>query len=276
MDTDNIIDVTDSNFDVLVLEYSYKIPVIVDFWADWCNPCKMLEPLLEKLIKEAEGSIRLAKVDVDNNQNLSVRFGIHSIPAVKAIKDGKVIAEFVGAQSESKLRDFVKLIAPTKFDLMLEKGLSLLQAQKWDQAEVVFQEVLNSDPQNPNALLGIAKCFLANNQATNAYSILTKFPASREYHSAELLIPLCQALTSNHSITINDSDPLFAAYDNSLRLFSRGNLFAAIDGFLDILRENKHFQNGEVRQILIGIFELIGDENELIREYRQELATILF
>jgi putative thioredoxin len=276
MDTDNIIDVTDSNFDVLVLEYSYKIPVIVDFWADWCKPCKILGPLLEKLTKEAEGSLRLAKVDVDNNQNLAIRFGIHSIPSVKSIKDGKVIAEFVGSQSEPKLREFIKLIAPTKYDLTLEKGQSLLQSQKWDQASEVFQEVLTIDPQNPKALLGIAKCLIANNKASDAYPILTKFPASREYHAAELLIPLCQALTVNPSITINIGDPLIATYENSLRLFTRGNYFAAIDGFLDILREDKQYKADKVRQVLVGIFELFGDDNNLIREYRQELASILF
>lgn len=274
MASDYIVNVSDSNFDTLVLEYSYTAPVVVDFWADWCGPCKMLGPILEKIANEAEGLFRLAKVDVDSNQNLAVRFGIHSIPAVKAFRNGKVIAEFSGAQPEPKVREFLKSIAPTKHDLLIEKANNLINALDWLGASVTFQEILKTDPNNPSALLGKAKCALATNEPDTANEILKDFPASKEFQTAQLLQPLAQALHKQFVQTENET--LDAAFNNSLRLITRGNFPAAMDGLLDILRENKEYMNGLPKDILIAIFELLGNETAAVKQYRREFASVIF
>jgi putative thioredoxin len=276
MASDNILDVTESNFDTLVIEYSHQNPVVVDFWAEWCGPCKMLSPLLERLAKEAGGAFRLAKVDVDNNQKLALRFGVHSIPAVKGFKGGKVVGEFVGVQPETRIREFLQNIAPSPFDLLIEKAQSLIVNQQWRSAELTLNTILEQDLKNPRALLGLAKCYLMENRSADALDILRSFPASKEYRSAEILLPLAIDLEDLATSQTDDVTPLEAAYLNTLRLIKRGNLPAAMDGLLDIIREDKHFNQDKPRIILLSLFEILSEENELTRQYRQELASVLF
>lgn len=272
---DNIIDVSESNFDQLVIEFSYQSPVVVDFWAEWCNPCKMLTPLLERLTQEASGMFRLAKVNVDNNQNLALRFGVHGIPATKGIRNGNVVAEFVGMQPESRIREFIRKISPGKYDLLIEKGNSLLINEAWDEAQKIFIEIIKEDPQNTPGLLGLSKCHIATGNFLGAVNILENFPPSKEYRSATTLLPLAHALQGHNSNLRYDSN-LMPAYSNALNLIKRGNIPAAMDGLLDILRAEKNFLGGSPRMILLGLFDLLGDEKEITRQYRQELASILF
>jgi len=276
MTSNDIIEVTEADFEYQVLAYSQKIPVIVDFWADWCIPCRTLGPMLERLTQEGGGIFRLAKLDVDRNQNLANRYNVRSIPAVKAFRDGKVISEFTGLIPEPRLREFLRAIAPNPADLELEKGLSLLEQQQWNQANLTFRKVLKELPGNPAALLGMAKSLLAQGQPQDAQRILHSFPLSREFSSAESLRPLAEALLEIQNGPSYSDDPLEAAYFNALRLVLRSNLPAAMDGLLDILRQDKRFRSGEARLVLLALFELLGDTNPLTRQYRQELASVLF
>lgn len=276
MASDYIVDVSEADFEYQVINYSQRVPVIVDFWAEWCIPCRTLGPMLEKLTEEAQGVFRLAKVNVDNNQNLTMRYNVHSIPSVKAFRSGTVFAEFSGVQPEPALREFIRKIAPSRIDLTLEKGSSLLALEQWKSAEEAFQQVLDDRPNDSTALLGFAKCQLLQGQPSEAQSILQDFPPSREFYSAQALIPLTQALLRIGNGNQFSDDPLEAAFNHSLRLFLRGNLPASMDGLLDILRQDKNYRDGEVRKALLGVFELLGESNPITRQYRQELATILF
>lgn len=276
MASDYIIDVSEADFEYQVLAYSQQIPVIVDFWAEWCIPCKTLSPILERLAVEAAGTFRLAKVNVDYNPNLANRYNVRSIPTVKAFRDGRVVSEFIGLQPEPRIREFIRAIAPSPADLALERGSSLLQMGEWRMAEVAFRQVLSEKPENPPALLGLAKCLLAQGKAQEALNILSHFPASREYSSAETLKPLAEALVRQKNGDVYSDDPLEAAYNRALRLVIRGNYPAAMDGLLDILRQDKRYRNGEIRLVMLALFELLGEGNPLTRQYRQELASVLF
>jgi putative thioredoxin len=276
MASDYIHDVSESNFDSLVIEFSFQAPVVVDFWAEWCNPCKMLGPLLERLAIEAGGAFHLAKVDIDSNQNLAIRFGVHSIPAVKGFKDGKVVAEFIGVQQEARVRDFLRNIAHGKYELLLEKAHNTMVLNKWKESEATLLQVLEGDPGNSSALLGLSRCYIMLGRTSEAHNILTNFPASREYTSAEKLHSLVKAIIKQKNSEFDSDTPLEAAFNNALKLIQRGYFPAAMDGLLDILREAKNYRSGEARLILLGIFELLGEQNEDTRQYRQELASILF
>jgi putative thioredoxin len=275
MSSDNIIDVSESDFEFQVISYSAQIPVVVDFWAEWCGPCRTLSPLLERLTDEAGGSFRLAKVNVDENPNLALRYAVRSIPIVKAFRNGSVVSEFVGVQPESRIREFLRAIAPTPGDLSLEKGESLLQENDWLGAEKAYRQALEYVPSHPAALLGMARCLLAQNRPDEAEKILATFPTSRELPAADGLRPLAAALLRIRQAAPSSDDPLEAAYNHALRLVARGNFPAAMDGLLDVLRQDKRYRNGEVRQVLLAILDIQG-ETPLTRQYRNELASILF
>ena len=277
MASDFIVNVSEGDFEYQVLAYSQQVPVVVDFWAEWCNPCKMLGPMLEKLAQEGQGSFRLAKVDVDENPNLAARYAVHGIPAVKAFRDGKMVAEFAGVQPEPRLREFLRSIAPSPSDLMLEKGLSLLAMQQPQEAEKAFRKVLETTPESTAALLGLAKSLLLLGIIQEGNAILVRFPASREFNSAQMLLPLSQILVAmERGETYGPEQLLDPAFYNALRLVKRGNLEAAMDGLLDILREDKYYGDGKARKIMVALLELLGDSHPDNRQYRSELASVLF
>lgn len=275
--SDFIIDVNESDFEYQVLAYSQQIPVVVDFWAEWCAPCRVLGPQLERLAEEAQGNFRLAKVNVDQNQNLALRYAVRSIPAVKAFRNGQMVSEFIGVQPEPRLRDFIRSIAPTDSDLLLEKGNTLLSAYKAAQAELTFRKALETTPGNTGCMLGLSKSLLQQGEGQESLQILIDFPPSREYSSAQNLLPLAQALV-NHAKSPDEfaEDPLDASFKNALRLVVRGNIEAALDGLLDILRENKRYRDGKARLVILGLLETLGNESPIAQEYRKELATVLF
>jgi putative thioredoxin len=276
MSSEHIIEVTEANFQADVIEYSENVPVVVDFWADWCQPCRLLSPLLEKLVNEANGAFRLAKVNADQNPKLVMQYNINSLPTVKGIRHGQVLAEFVGAQPELNVREFIRKLTPTPSSLAQEKGTSLLMQQRWEEAADSFREVLKGSPDDGVALLGLAKSLLAQGLTGNALVILQNFPAGKQLSAAEQLLPLAQAITwFNSNTVIDESDELEPVYRQAIRLVTIGNLEAAADGLLEILHKEKDYRNGEARQVILGVLEMMGDGEES-RRYRSELASTLF
>jgi putative thioredoxin len=268
--------VTESDFEYEVIAYSNQIPVIVDFWAEWCRPCKTLTPMLEKLAEDSQGTFRLAKVNVDDNPNLSLRFGVRSIPNVKAFRDGHLVSEFLGLQPEPRVKEFIRNLAPSQIDLLLEKGQSQLESMNWLDAANSFDQFLAKSPNQPAGLLGLLKSSLMQGLFPEAKQIMNEFPPSQEFAHMELLHPLFDALSREEINQPIDDDILDAAYRNALRLMMRGNLPATMDGLMDILRQNKHYRYDEARKVLLGLFEVLGDNHPLTQQYRRELAMVLF
>jgi putative thioredoxin len=276
MTTDFIRSVNEADFEYEVIAFSHQTPVVVDFWAEWCAPCRTLGPILERLAEEAQGAFRLAKVDVDANPNLAIRFGVRSIPAVKAFRDGQVVSEFVGAIPEAKAREFLRSLAPSQTDLLLEKGQSLLESHEWKQAENCFQQFLAKNPNHPAGRLGLMKAVLMQGRVQEALSLMEDFPPSKEYAAVETIHPMIDALAALSRSPGYPENPLEAAYWNALWLIRRGNYPAAMDGLLDILRQDKHFRSGEPRKLILALFEILGDQSPLTQQYRRELAMVLF
>jgi putative thioredoxin len=275
--SEHILDVNEANFGDEVILRSHEMAVVVDFWAVWCAPCRTLGPTLERLAIEAGGLFRLAKLNVDENPNLAARFGVISIPAVKAFRNGKVTAEFVGALPEGKIRDFLQRVAPSAEDRAFGEARSLLSTRHWSEAEDAFRRILERDEANPQGSLGLLQSLLMQGKGRAARALLAEFPRSNETVLAERFRPLAELLAEVETNGPRpEEDPLASAYYQSGRLIARQNLPAAMDGLIDILRHDKHYRNGAPKDVLLALFSLLGEEDPLTRQYRDELASVLF
>jgi len=273
----HIIDVTEADFEYEVLAYSQNTPVVVDFWANWCRPCKILSPMLERLTIEAHGAFRLARVDVDQNPNLALRYGVRTLPSVKIFTDGQVSSEFVGVQPEGRLREILShIIPPSPANLAVEKADSLLAAHRWGEAEKLYRQILQTYPDQPASLYGLAKALIAQNRAAEALEILRNFPPSRYFSQAQTLLPLAEAQEACQRNALPEETDLDATFSHSIRLTGRGNMLAAVDGLLEILRQDRQYRNGLARLVVLALLEMMGEDDPLTRQYRSELASILF
>ncbi|NLG95747.1 MAG: tetratricopeptide repeat protein [Chloroflexi bacterium] len=277
MPSDFIVDVTEHNFEYEVLSYSENTPVVVEFWATWCQPCKYLGPILERLAAEAGGEFRLARVDVDASPNLALRFGVRSVPTVKAISQGQVVGEFAGAQPEARVREFLaRLAPPSESALAKEKADSLLLEHRWEEAEQVYRELDEQAQSQPGVLLGLAKSLLAQGKCGEALFILNYFPASREFQSAEVLRPLAESMMKYEKGQLPDETDLDAMFRRSIHLAMIGNHPAALDGLLEIIRQDKRYRNDIARQVFLAILDILGPADPDSRQYRAELTSLLF
>jgi len=277
MSSEFIINVSEADFEYEVINYSQNIPVVVDFWANWCRPCKILEPILEKIAAEGNGAFRLARVNVDENPNLALRFSVRSVPTLKAFSEGQVVSELVGLQPESRLREFVgKITPPSPFQLAIERAESLLVLHQWAQAEQEFRQVLEQKPGHPAGLLGLSKSLLSQGKSFEALQILKNFPPGRQYATAELLIPYAEALDELQQNKSPEETDLDITFVHSLRLAQRGNFPSALDGLLEFLRQNRHYGQGKAHKVFLSLLELMGEDDPQTRQYRSELASTLF
>lgn len=277
MSSDNIISVTESSFEYDVIAYSQNTPVVVDFWAEWCKPCKALTPLLERIAREADGSFRLAKVDVDENPNLALRYSVHSIPTVMAFSQGKKVSDFTGVIPEARIYEFIRgILPPSPSDLLGQKGESLFMERDFEGARQAFEEALELDPNHPASLLGMMKISLMTGQYDVAQSIYRNFPASQEFNAAEELLPLIKTMDDYSNHRLPEETDLDMSFNNAIHLAMRGNIYASLDGLLDILRQDKKYRRGRARSVLLALLELLDPQDEQTRRYRAELASILF
>lgn len=273
---DFIVHVDESDFEYEVLQYSTQVPVVVDFWATWCVPCRVLGPKLEALAREGEGSFRLAKVNVDENARLAKQYKIRNIPAVKAFVNAQVVAEFSGVLSDEGLKAFVHRLAPAPEDLIYDKGNNLMVIGDYAGAEDAYREFLSVQPDHPGALLGLIRALLFQGEGHEASILLASFPASSEFNIGQLLKPVAKAFAAYQDDAVESDQALEAAFRNGIRLARRGNILAAMDGFLDILRKDRHYRGGEAKDIFVGLLALIGESHPDARQYRQDLSSALF
>ena len=271
-----IINVNEETFIEDVLEQSEELPVIVDFWAPWCGPCRMLGPILEKLAADPSLNFVLAKVNVDNNPNLSMQYRVQSIPAVLAFVDGDVADEFMGVQPEPKIRQFIQGLIPSELDEMLQDVQSLLGTRHWVKAEQILRELSEDHPERADVALNLAKALLAQGEGCEARDYLKTVKDGQALIESEQLLPLANYLCLIAEDLTEEAElsTLEIQYRQGARLINRGNLEAAMDGLLDVLRQDKRY--GEARQVMVAMFALLGDDDDLTQAYRAELASVLF
>ncbi len=251
-------DVSESDFESAVLERSRTVPVVVDFWADWCGPCRQLGPILERAVAAREGKVELAKVDVDANPRLAQAFRIQGIPAVKAFRDGAVVAEFTGAQPPAAVERFLDGLVPSEADGLVELG-----------DEASLRRALELQPGYAHAALPLARLLHERGQHDDALEILRRVPGSFAASGLAARIELERDLaTSDQPTPLSEA---FTALDG-------GDRERAIELLMEALASNgaANGSREQLRQIVVGILDELGVEHPLARATRRQLATLLY
>jgi putative thioredoxin len=284
--TNHIIDVTDRDFQQVVIERSRTTPVVVDFWAPWCGPCRMIGPVLERLAREANGAWILAKLNVDHNPQTAGRYGIQGIPAVKGFRNGQVVSEFVGAVPEPQIRRFVDQLVPSTADIMVVEAQRLEAAGNLAQAETAYRRALHTDAYHAAALLGLGRMLFQLDRFDEALSTLQRVPMGRpERVEAEGWIAKAsfrqQAALSGGEVEARrrlaaSPDDLDARLALATALSAKGSYREALEGLLEIVRRDRGAQRDKARRAALSIFSLLGDDHALTQEYRPQLAILLF
>ncbi|GAA0785859.1 thioredoxin [Roseibium denhamense] len=285
-----IFDVTTQSFMADVLEASRHQTVLVDFWAPWCGPCKQLTPILEAAVKAAGGTVKLAKMNIDDNPEIPGQMGIQSIPAVIAFKDGQPVDGFMGAQPESQIKAFIEKVggpAPVnQTDTFLEQAEELLVAKEYGQAAQLFGAVMQMEPDNPKALSGLAQCYIGADDLERAAQALDMVPEDKRsdeaYLAAKAALELAEQAASLGDLAefqdriAKDPMDLQARFDLALGLNGKGDKNGAVDQLIEIVRRDRDWNEDGARKQLLQFFEAWGFKDPASAYGRRKLSAVLF
>ena len=280
-------DATDASFMADVVDASRVQPVIVDFWATWCGPCKQLGPAIEKVVAAAKGAVKLVKVDVDKNPRIAAQLRVQSIPTVYAFVDGQPVDGFTGALPESEIKAFVDRLTgppePGDLEAVLAMAAESLQLGDLGGAAQAFAQALQLDPENLKAIAGLARCYLAGGDLERAGEVVAMAPAgAKDAELESVRTALALAAEAPDDLAPFERRLATDAKDHAARLelakglAGRGQLDEAVDQLLLVIEADRDWNEGAARAQLLKIFEAAGPGSETARRGRRRLSSILF
>lgn len=282
---DLIKDATLDTFMDDVIQASQETPVIVDFWAPWCGPCKSLGPMLERLVSQSGGKVRMVKVNVDEEQQLAAQFQVQSVPTVYAFKGGRPVDGFQGAQPESQLKRFIEDLAGDDVNI-IDKALA--QAKEiFDQGDIAtasqyYQQILSQDPSNGTAVAGMLRCYLATDRADDARAVLTKLPEQLLAHPDVVAVKteldlLAQGDGDTAALLARieaDPDDHQARLDLAVATYASGKRTEACDILLDSIARDRTWNDEAARKQLLTFFEAMGFADPATKAARRKLSSV--
>ncbi len=278
---------SDQGFAADVVEASKVRPVIVDFWATWCGPCRTLGPALEKAVLEAKGAVKLVKVDVDKNPVFAGQLKVQSIPTVYAFKDGKPVDGFMGAVPESQIKAFIARLVgqegPSDLDLLLDEAKAALEAGDIGGAAQLFAQALQAAPDNVKAIAGLARCYVAGGDFARAREVADMAPADASdpdlasVRAALALAAEAPAETAGFEqrIAANPNDHE-ARFELAKAFAARGKMGEAADQLLEIIARDRAWNDEAARKQLLTVFDAAGPSSDVAKSGRRRLSSMLF
>lgn len=264
------------NFEKEVLERSHAIPVLVDFWAEWCAPCRMLGPILEKLAKQAKGRWELAKVNTEAHQQAAMQYGVQSIPNVKLFVDGQAVNEFVGALPEERIVQWLDKALPSKYANDLKKAKELLLSGKLHKAQKLLKPIVKAEPTNHEATIMLAETYLEDEPQQAVEIVESVTPDSDFFDVAESIRTFGKLFHAVKHVAQLPDDAVKDLYLDGIRSIQTGDFDKALSTFISVIRKNRNYQEDGARKACIAIFNFLGSDHELTRKYRAEMSSALY
>lgn len=275
------VDITPENFQQVILEGSMQQPVLVDFWAEWCAPCKVLMPILEKLAQEFAGAFLLAKINIEEQPELAAQFQVRSVPTVMLVSQGQLVDQFQGAKPESEVRAFLAQHLTSPLEAIKEQVKQLLAENELEAAQGLLIEAINLAPDEVSFKLDLARVLMQTQQAEAAAEVLNQLPeaekATKEVKALLAGLNFAKEAPSAEELAKLENDTSSqASYLKAMAALAKGEHEAAINLFLYIIQTDKSFNEGVANTRLIEIFGLLGEANPLVITARRKLYTLMY
>ena len=283
--SESIVNIDESNAAALLIEESHKRPVVVDFWADWCEPCKVLMPMLEKIAHEYQGAILLAKVNADEQQMITQQFGVRSLPTVMVIQNGQPVDGFAGAQAEKEVREMLEKYLPKPWDKLLQQAQEFMEQGDFAAAVPPLRQAYEESGQRPDITIALAHALVESLRLDEAEKVLEGVRLADQdaaYEQVKALLDLKREAAKSPEIEalekrlVDNPEDLDIRHQLAVQLIDAGHFKEGLEHFVEVLRKDIDHGDGATKRLLLDTIATLGKGDPLAAEYQRKLYSLLY